>query len=562
MKICSSCGYTTENDEMKFCTRCGSPMNPMSEVPEKISLSDNSNAKRSKRKIIMISAVSVCAAAAITAAVSGITIFEKKADDADMAVPASETTVPSTAAETEVFTSSVISDVQLTAATEAETITAPPVTTAAETYTYDDYWYDYSDTYDTSDYSYLKNISTYNGYSFYDVFTDVEAVFDLFCEYDPYSFNYETYKDCYNYRFSFYDYNENEIYLEFDKFDGGNYNELPLTEVKPYLKSNFTPTLKTNYYYSDILGYGLYLYGNTAGNYSNFSGLTDGYTSGLLNEDIYDSEIIYCGGSDYSDWVVKAAVSDGTKSYTVINDHADMVMYYSGYIYYRKTDEDCRLYRINNDGTNKIRLTDTRCSNARIYNNMIYYCENKKFYSMDMDGNNKTLIIDSNCYLPNFYNDCMYCISSDGYSILKYDLYSGALLDKIYLADKEMHIDNFFIEDNILVAKGYYTDNSQTVAVVCNADNIYDYQLFNMNVAAINAFDNYIYMNYEYNGSEYILKVPLCDYTNKDAFWTYEMPDMINSYFYIVEHTEESSHLGKYIYQNDLDGKLHRYDLP
>ncbi len=40
------------------------------------------------------------------------------------------------------------------------------------------------------------------------------------------------------------------------------------------------------------------------------------------------------------------------------------------------------------------------------------------------------------------------------------------------------------------------------------------------------------------------------------------MPDMINSYFYIVEHTEESSHLGKYIYQNDLDGKLHRYDLP
>ena len=35
----------TENDEMKFCTRCGSPMNPMSEVPEKISLSDNSNAK-------------------------------------------------------------------------------------------------------------------------------------------------------------------------------------------------------------------------------------------------------------------------------------------------------------------------------------------------------------------------------------------------------------------------------------------------------------------------------------------------------------------------------------
>lgn len=145
----------------------------------------------------------------------------------------------------------------------------------------------------------------------------------------------------------------------------------------------------------------------------------------------------------------------------------------------------------------------------------------------------------------------------------KLRLYWGELVDRIYFSDYQMHIDNFFIEDNVLVAKGYYTADEQKFLVIFDLNNMSDCIYYNINAAGINAYDNYIYVNYEENGKVYIGKIPLHDFTNEEATWSYEMLGMLHSYFYIIKDWRgPDRYTPKYIYQNDLEGKLHKYDLP
>ncbi|MGN0692661.1 MAG: DUF5050 domain-containing protein [Oscillospiraceae bacterium] len=548
MKKCSSCGFKTEDDNMGFCPECGHPLNDHEKAAEEsvqsaeISEDKVPTMKKPRHKALIAAICSVSGIVLIAGAAVGIIALEKgrSNDDIAVSVPISETE-PET--ETVVFTTTDIPEFQTT----TETTTTTKVTTTKATTT--------TAAQESGSLGFLTDVSDYSGYSFYDVFTDVKAVFDIINA-NRYYADPISYQDCYNYSFSF----STDGYMYFYGKGWGEADWIPISKVEPYLKYVISPSLRLDIYYDDWNGYRLH--GNTAGNYSNFSGLTEGYTRGLRDEEYYGSEIIYCGGNDYSSWNVRAAWADGSFPCVIVNDLSDMVMSYDSYIFYRKTDEDCRLYRVNSDGTNKIRLTESRCSNARIYDDKIYYCENKKFYSMDLDGRNKTLLIGSNCYLPNFYNNCMYCISSDSECIMVYDLYSGRMVDQIFLANGSIYIDNFFIQENILVAKGHYTSDDRTVVAILDLNNEYDCHYYDLDAGGINAYDNYIYVSYEENGKVYIGKIPLHDYSNSSAAWSYEIPGMINSYFYIVEHTEESSHLGKYIYQNDYEGVLHRYDLP
>lgn len=407
----------------------------------------------------------------------------------------------------------------------------------------------------------LSGVSYFNNYSLYDVFTDVEAVSELVAQYSGGELSFEDfYYNCYSYYWSFGD-----DYGQADQFsfivDGPGYHEasykvyVPLEKLTPYLKDTFSPgTLPDMYSYYP---------GNTEGNYANFSGCVSQTDCGIPNG------VIYCGGNDYTDWKVRYYYnnlwSDVWDWYDeiVVNDLSDMVLYVDGggdysHIYYRNSGEDCVLYRVSLDGSERIRLTDKRASNVRMYDDYIYYSSDKKFWRMNMDGSGKTKIIDAYCYLPSFYNDMIYCISSDDSCLDIYDINGGSAIDHMYLDSRPMHIDNFFIKSGILIARGYYTDNNEPFVTIRSMDDPSIAVQYSINCGGINADDFYIYMCYENNGDVCLKKTPLREFTNSAATWDYDVSgELINSYFNLVEYDAHKF----YIFQADNEGIWHRFDI-
>lgn len=438
-------------------------------------------------------------------------------------------------------------------------------THGGDVYKYD--WYSENSSvqdnaYDELDYNIARLTDVSNSdYSLYDIFTDVESVSELVGRYSGGELTAEDFfHNCYSYYWFFGD-----DYGQVDQFSlcvyVADYHEpayriyVPLKEVVPYLKDTFSHNLLP-YIYSNS-------FGNTEGNYANFSGCVTQTDCGIPNG------LIYCGGSDYSDWRVRyyynstaANVGDWYDE-IVVNDLSDMVLYEDGggdysYIYYRNSGEDCALYRVSLDGSERIKLTEKRASNVRLYDNYIYYSSDKKFWRMNRDGSEKTKIIDAYCYLPSFYNDMIYCISSDDSCLDVYSINGGNALDHIYLDSRPMHIDNFFIKSGVLIARGYYTDNEEHFVIIRSFENPNVSVQYSMDCGGINADDYYIYLCYDDNGALHFAKIPLLEFTNTEAVLDYNVPEeFINSYFYLIQYGPDKY----YIYQADNDGIWHRLDL-
>lgn len=402
-------------------------------------------------------------------------------------------------------------------------------------------------------YERLADIS-YRDYSLYDIFTDVEAVARIVASYSNGELSFDDfYYNCYSYSWHFGDdYGQAENF-SFCVYVPG-YHEpsyriyVPLEPIVPYLKESFSHNLLPETY--------SFCPGNTEGNYANFSGCVTQTDCGI------PYGVIYCGGNDYSDWRVRSNVWDYYDK-IVVNDLSDMVLYEDGgsdyaYIYYRNSGDDCALYRVSINGTERIKLTDTRASNVRMYDDYIYYSSDKKFWRMNRDGSGKTKIIDAYCYLPSFYNDMIYCISSDDSCLDIYDINGGSALDHMYLDSRPMHIDNFFIKQGILIARGYYTDNEEHFVTIRSLENPSIEIQYSINCGGINADDDYIYICYDDNGTVRMAKTPLHEFTNTEATWNYDISDeFINSYFNLVEYDADKY----YIFQADYEGIWHRFDL-
>ena len=538
-KFCTVCG-TSNSSEAVFCMKCGNRMNSsVGSVPQAASAEDHINIGKgiSGKKIAAISG-----AAALLIVVFGAAVHSaNKSNENEFSTQTTAQTVTEVS-KTTIAESEVTSPVTTTAAsTNAVTYTTTVQTT--ESYT------EPIISYDNEKYGYLDYVNSWD-YSIYDVFTDVDAVADVIASYDGSIGKYEfLYNQCrYEWQFG-EDFNGLGQYMFQLWLGHGFYLSIPIEELEPYLKTDIYSTLIYNSNASLTP-----LAGNSAGNYANFSGCTVALYGGLM---------YFGGGDDYKSWQLRCSSYDDPYNSTVIcTDLSDMVMVDDESLYYRNSAEDCILYRINTDGTNRVRLTDSRASNVRLYKNMLYYSENGSFWKMNKDGSGKTLLANAFCYLPNFYDDYMYCISSDNLCIDIYNIDGSYPVDHLYLdTEREMYIENFFIQNNVIVARGYYTDNNQKTVVIANLDDYSQYVRYDVDAGGINADAYYIYICYQDDDSVCMAQIPLRDFLNEDAIWVWDMPGMLNSYFYIINYIGGSGIYFPYFYQNDLEGKIHQYSL-
>ncbi|MGN0636785.1 MAG: DUF5050 domain-containing protein [Huintestinicola sp.] len=553
---CSSCGFENKENS-KFCIKCGNKMpaeekadlrKTGNEVPENIPGQVQNTVPAGKKPVFIgIAAVAVIGIAA------GVIAVNNNTSDNDIAVAEStDSSMAMTAAEIAETAETTAAPVT-TAQTSKTAVEAVSETSAAEIGLHNDPSVK-DELY--SQYEWLSDVSS-DKYSLYDVFTNMEAVAQIAADHSYGLLDYEQFLyNCYSYYWSFGDDHGQADDFCFCIY-GPGYIEasysvyVPIYEVAPYLKQtlshNLLPESNEMYYYYD---------GNTEGNYANFSAYVSKTECGI------PYGVIYCGGEDYTSWKVRSGNFDYSEDRIVVNDLSDMVLYEDGgadysYIYYRNSGDDCALYRVSTDGSERIKLTDTRASNVRLYGDYIYYSSDKKFWRMNRDGSGKTKIIDAYCYLPSFYKGMIYCISPDDSCLDIYDINGGSVLDHMYLDNRPMHIDNFFIQNGVLIARGYYTDNDEPFVVIISLEDPSITVKYSVECGGINADYYYIYICYDDNGTVRLAKIPLREFTNSEAIWNYELPEMINSYFYVVEYGAHQY----CIYQADLEGKWHRFVL-
>lgn len=572
---CSKCGFENK-DNSKFCLKCGNRMMPGEKIEpqnqdhtisetldntmQQSAISENSSTVSDKKMSEKFSSgMPVIIGAAAVAVISigvGVTVFFNNRTDNDIAVFESTDGALSVQSTAEILETAQ-TDNSLTVSTAQTSMGTAEYEALNDVSSYDFNRHNDSSVHDDTNtqYDWLVNVSSMD-YSLYDVFTDVDAVAHIVAEYSNGMQTYEEiYYNCYYYGW-FFEANYSQTDDLYFSVCGPGYIEapyiihIPIDEVEQYLKKNLTHNLipDSNEIYQ-------YYNGNTEGNYANFSAV-------VCEKWLADpGGIIYCGGDDYTSWKVRSSEFDFSDDSIVVNDLSDMVLYEDygdfAYIYYRNSGEDCALYRVLNNGTERKKLTEKRASNVRLYGDYIYYSSDKKFWRMNKDGSGKTKIIDAYCYLPSFYNNMIYCISPDDSCLDIYDINGGSVLDHLYLDNRPLHIDNFFIQDSVLIARGYYTDIDEPFVIIKSMEDPNVSVKYSVNCGGINADEDYIYFCYDDNGTVRLTKTPLREFTNLEATWNYEASEMINSYFYVIEYDAHKC----YIYQADYDGLWHRFEL-
>lgn len=282
---------------------------------------------------------------------------------------------------------------------------------------------------------------------------------------------------------------------------------------------------------TDSLGFKI-MSGNTAGNYANYSGYC------------FDKNYMYyAGGIDGYHWQLRKNYIGGYGSdgELISDDMTDAVMIDGDTIYYRNATDGYTLYSIGTDGTGKKKLTDTKASAARLYDNHIYFTSEGKLYRMNMDGSGKTKILDKPCYDLQIYDDHIYITSEDNSSVEIYDM-SGSYYGSLHSAYTKS-IKWFFVsEGNCVMANedSISIINVQTGAGACHSD---------VNITGIGESKyDYLAAMYDAHG-EYVCRIP------KNDIGTIEYYDDISSIngreFFIV-YDDYST----YIYTFDKDGAV------
>lgn len=405
----------------------------------------------------------------------------------------------------------------------------------------------------------FKNITS-ERYSLYDVFTDVEAVSKIIADYSDEKFTAE------NFLLNIYSFDWELGYgHEYDPLEQFSlsvycpgYHDysyrivVPISKIASYLRKECVSTLLPHEYNYIPLA------GNTPGNYINFSEYVTETDLGIPYGVIYGGSV-QKGGKKVENFDMRTI-----ESTTITMDRANMVLYeFYGdeyehcFVYYRNCDDNNSLYRIIYDGTQKIKLTDFETDNERIYKDIFYYSRGNEFWKMNKDGSNKEKIIDDECYMPSFYKDTMYCISSDRTVIDIYDLNSGEKQHCFHLCNSDILIKDFFIQDNILIARASFSNTLETAVFIYNINNGYSGICYKINSGAINADDEYIYISYEKQERNYVAKVPIRDFANKQAVYAKEVPKMQNSSFSLIEYGKNQWK----IYQDDESGNLKIFEL-
>jgi len=117
---------------------------------------------------------------------------------------------------------------------------------------------------------------------------------------------------------------------------------------------------------------------------------------------------------------------DGTNKTKICDDYPNGSMYIAdNWIYYSNGNDGQKLYKININGT------DNKAYSINSINNWIYYADGNKLYKIETNGNNETKLCDDQVFKINIYNNKLYYINNkDNESIYKINL-DGTSREKV-----------------------------------------------------------------------------------------------------------------------------------
>ncbi|WP_234118691.1 DUF5050 domain-containing protein [Clostridium hydrogenum] len=118
------------------------------------------------------------------------------------------------------------------------------------------------------------------------------------------------------------------------------------------------------------------------------------------------------------------------------------------YIYYNAFSTDHKLYRMNKDGTNKIKLSDDEACNINVYEGYVYYInqgDNSKIYRVKVDGTERIKLNDEDrIHNINITNGFIYYINKN-YMICKTKLDGSCKTNITYDAAQFLNVENGWI---------------------------------------------------------------------------------------------------------------------
>jgi hypothetical protein len=267
----------------------------------------------------------------------------------------------------------------------------------------------------------------------------------------------------------------------------------------------------------------------------------------------YEDKIYFINGFDTggrSDSKIYRVDPDGNNIIKLCDDRCEYINVYNGYIFFTNLSEQRQLYRMDLDGTNKVPLTEMSAEYVNIVDGIIYYIdylENQGIYKMNMEGgeveritDDKSIdmnVIDSWIYYGNLSDEGrLYKISTDGSSKIK--ISDDSISNLIVYCNEIYYINSDDMRIYRVTVNG--TDKINISSDSCDDFNIYNGYIYYSN---INDFEIIYRMNLDGSEQEIIGVEHYSDCLNIAGGWIfYDISNAEYSEQYMIKLDGSENH--------------------
>jgi putative cell wall-binding protein len=236
--------------------------------------------------------------------------------------------------------------------------------------------------------------------------------------------------------------------------------------------------------------------------------------------------------------------NDGTGKMKLTDDVTEYINVLGDWVYFVNNSDEGKIYKIKTDGTDKIKISDDTASYLSVLGDWIYYSNDSErfsLYKVKIDGSQKTLITSDSAFYLNLIDESIYYLNADDFAIYRIST-NGTGRTKV--VSDESHVFN------VVNGTIFYRNLSDRRLYSIGVDGMGKTKISDDTPIMINSDENWIYYT---NGSDnyYLYKIRF-DGTERTRLNTHIsiQPSVIGDWIYYINDYPN----GTQIYKTRIDG--------